>query len=111
MFQVGSIEFKRGVFGGSVTEDVSAGPKTNFSNFVTHILPDVILMQYTGLKDKNGTEIYEGDIVKATKENIPLIVVFWDDFTASFNGTKDNYLHSEIIGNIYENPELLEPNS
>jgi uncharacterized phage protein (TIGR01671 family) len=82
--------------------------------------------QYTGLKDINGKEIYEGDIIKgldSTKNDI-LHVVKWDNQTASFEGYLipfDKYLHKsplsqnwldffdkEVIGNIYDNPELLE---
>lgn len=81
--------------------------------------------QYTGLKDINGKEIYEGDIIKgldSTKNDI-LHVVKWDDQTASFEAYLipfDKYLHKgplsqnwldffdkEVIGNIYDNPELL----
>jgi len=79
---------------------------------------DFKLMQYTGLKDKNGREIYEGDIVK-----YPHIVGFDDIWKVEFsNGSfviretivkislrelahKNNL---EIIGNIYESPGLLE---
>ena len=74
------------------------------------------IMQYTGLKDNNGKEIYEGDILRAiknclTKEGETVKVVNFErgcfmsgdvDLIISVEG-----FHPEIIGNIYENPELL----
>ncbi|MGA1048018.1 MAG: YopX family protein [Minisyncoccia bacterium] len=81
-------------------------------------LEDVILMQYTGLKDnKNNKEIYEGDIVKANINNVVSIgkVVYIDDwamfqteFTIGNIGRYSCYEDDEVIGNIYENPELLD---
>ena len=75
------------------------------------------IMQYTGLKDKNGVEIYEGDILQIFGEGNSIGKVIFQD--GSFRVVEDlkYYCHlsaynpqvmSEVIGNIYENPELLK---
>ena len=80
----------------------------------------VNLMQYTGLKDKNGKEIYEGDIVRHhLRDNAPFVGD--TEFSVSWykNGWHLSWADGisqpfecpefyEVIGNIYENPELLE---
>jgi uncharacterized phage protein (TIGR01671 family) len=70
---------------------------------------NVELMQYTGLKDKNGKEIYEGDIVRwfFMEERVSPIEYHKWFFQPKGWGNID-LSETEVIGNIYENPELLE---
>lgn len=72
---------------------------------------DWIVMQFTGLFDKNGKGIYEGDIIKDGFDSVRS--VFWEEDNARFHygvyglvqrAAKDY----EVLGNIYENPELLK---
>ncbi len=86
---------------------------------------DMILMQYTGLKDKNGKEIYEGDIVKKEEWQPPMEFCGYTVFIVEFNEFAFRYVPLKrfntgwvvngfdtelikVIGNIYENPELLK---
>lgn len=90
-------------------------------------IDSLIVMQYTGLKDKNGKEIYEGDIVEFDNQDPTTFTdyrergtVVWDKEFAKFSiQYKDGFRggdvtyspiykrNKEVIGNIYENPELL----
>ena len=90
------------------------------------VLPEIV-GQYTGLLDKNGNKIFEGDIIKDIKDNGELLVVEGDtllgfDFryidgednaytTAYDIGLSDDYTYlmsAVVVGNIHDNPELLE---
>lgn len=89
--------------------------QTNYYNF-----NDIVLMQSTGFTDKNGKEIFEGDIIDSYDVGLSGIIEFRSDLGA-FVSTLIEYNNFErlcnvadstkIIGNIYENPELLEVSS
>lgn len=76
--------------------------------------------QYTGLTDKNGVRIFEGDIIKTCANTKRLFIVFWSDKSLQFVKKDANYddgveygipnmpiFEYEVIGNIYDNPELI----
>jgi len=80
---------------------------------------DLVLMQSTGLRDKNGKEVFVGDIIKCTRGCLHEVYIEKEYGGTYFGGMPAVYLkdlregyawteHEEIIGNIYENPELLE---
>jgi uncharacterized phage protein (TIGR01671 family) len=93
MCLVGGIVFEKGQI---VEVDADEGDKlTNF-----------ILMQYTGLKDKNNKEIYEGDIViyQNAYDDTTAVEIEYDPSEAYFTVPTRYSADMEIIGNIYENP-------
>lgn len=102
--------------------------KANEGHFeFVEVIPETV-GQYTGLMDKNGKKIFEGDIVHLYGDkcdsnlrcvNYNAFVVFRDGGFCGIDGTPDNYslrrysfalgeLYCEVIGNIHDNPELLE---
>lgn len=88
-------------------------------NVVKEDMKEYELMQSTGLKDKNGKEVFVGDIIKCTR-GCPHEVYLEKEYGGTYiggmpaiylKGIREGYAwteHEEIIGNIYENPELLE---
>ena len=103
-----------------------ATSSAHFTDSFKYRKNEVELMQYTGLKDKNGKEIFEGDILRDTDSEI-----YYVDFIRGCFYLRTNYksfphlgwaewlpmceidrlanpVDFEIIGNIYENPDLLE---
>lgn len=104
-------------------DDTIIRPEDNGRCGFQDINDAIELMQYTGLKDKNGKEIYEGDIVKSDDKYYPINpVIYYANIVNEHDGDYDEWYcgfclddvdHTpldeevEVIGNIYENKELL----
>lgn len=83
---------------------------------VVQVIPETV-GQFTGMTDKNGVKIFEGDIVRFVSGGYSNFVILWDNkdalwFLRAKNYTTDFYHHFsnefEVIGNIYDNPEILK---
>lgn len=87
----------------------------DIQSFFYHYNDSDELMQFTGLSDKNGKEIYEGDILKSSPYSIGAVLFRNGVFLSEENRDGEPFCYpafhfsiSEIIGNIYENPELMK---
>lgn len=91
--------------------------------YTIDVTNQVILMQYTGCRDKNGIEIYEGDVIKDKYDKTWLVQWYVGAFVITnkipdsdgqestysyFNNLSNHHFYFEVIGNMWENPELLE---
>lgn len=115
MCEVIRIDFKQGI----VTLDLEPDDDEYYWTETDWDTSHATLMQSTGLKDKNGVEIYEGDIIgwryvityvdSSQPGNLGMSIGFYaqrDDFESyHMLDVGDEY---EVLGNVYENPELLE---
>ena len=109
MFKIGQITLEKGTWNFEPNDRDFIGMSIPFQ-------PSFVLMQYTGLHDKNGKEIYEGDIVKIKyrDEDIGKVIYEHNGFSIDVTNMNKNYGRvsfvnnfMEVIGNIYDNQELL----
>lgn len=99
-----------------IFKNLEAFNTDNFSYVVNDCkVSENTIGQYTGLCDSNGKEIYEGDILKMSIAEDSIGVVKWNSKQAAFvikmkNSSQWYYLHQsyQIIGNIFDNPNLIE---
>lgn len=118
MFPVSEISF--GDDGSGLTVIVQPAPKPKYHRCLV-VGENCDLLEYTGLKDCKGVEICEDDIIRIVGNATTAKVVFWErppEFGLDFShdevawcedwNLSDDCDRMEIVGNVYENPELLE---
>ena len=92
------------------------GEELHYDYYEAHEVDPATVGQFTGLLDENGLRIFEGDVVDILTENEEIGVIAYEDggFLVNADGfcvdfrTNINGTDLEIIGNIHDNPELLE---
>lgn len=91
---------------------INANLSENPCEIKMSLFEDCIIQQFTGLLDKNNKEIYEGDIIEIENKNCEII---WQvDYLSFIAKNKHTFYHgfyfkeSQIVGNIFENSELLK---
>lgn len=115
-------EMEREVYVCSVADDEFNG-QLKTVHALRRSFDEVVIMQYTGCRDKNGIEIHEGDVIKDKYDKIWLVQWYVGAFVITdkipdsdgqkstyshFSNVSNHHFYFEVIGNIYKNPELLE---
>ena len=119
MCEVIRIDFEQGI----VTLDLETDDDEYYWMETDWNFSDVEIMQYTGCRDKNGLEIFEGDVIKDKYDKIWLVQRYVGAFVITnkipdsdgqtstyshFSNLSNHHFYFEVIGNMWNNPELLE---
>ena len=119
MCEVIRIDFEQGI----ITLDLETDDDEYYWMETDWSFSDVEIMQYTGCRDKNGLEIFEGDVIKDKYDKIWLVQWYVGAFVITnkipdsdgqestyshFSNVSNHHFYFEVIGNMWENPELLE---